>query len=581
MTLNAFEHQQFLLRRPPTPEHPLGERVRRSYRQIMTGPDEPLSFDYPREDLNVAAIGLCAALTQTLFEPKNRQELERRLRETITEEEFEQAVAGLRDVFSIDGEIRFMQGRKPELDAKGRIKNLALLHEKLNVTTSSFMNRPDTEWAVALDQIPLLVFTRSTFYEKSAGRGYLTGTSGDLEIRTYLFDPASLRRSVWLNVLTRQAQQEEDFIAGDSSDTSEGYNAWMWHTPPTADVPQGRISLRSGLFWMVANNYIVLEKIETPRTCIVTGDDVTGNAGTGVVTASTGIGYGVTVERDKGPAVRMSFFRHPNAPFQEKLTKEQSLYIQHLRVDEVSGLLGQMGALFFSGASSREGYHIAPILRQYIGLHPGIKPSIDLLCFGFHMLSSKKNVHGGYEFERFHYPVLNADDPGIFERAQGILVGAASVGEDVRKLLVHAVQLCTKVQVDEKEDDGRSRFVMKSKLENGNDYKSFVRDLGREFWSLLSPDVGELLQRIEANGSSSELLGDAADDIMNWWRKRAGEHARTIFLRVFDNYSNSPLHLAAAYTAKNVFYGSLWKKGIRFADTTPENTPQSTTGDQA
>ncbi len=445
---NVFEHQQFLLRRPPTPEYPAGERVRRSFREIMTGPDEPLRFDYRLEYLNVAALNLCAALTQAFFEPENLSVLEKRLATPMTEEEFEQGIADQRELFSIDGETRFLQGNTPpEKDKKGRIVNLALLHEKLNMTTSDFMNRAENDWVVSLDQIPLLLFSRITFYEKSAGRGYLTGTSGDLEIRTFPVDPASLRRTVWLNVLahTLQNRLEGDF---EEAGSGKGYDEWMWVKAPAEDVPRGASTLRAGLFWMVASNYVILEEVEEPRPCIVTGEMITGRHGTGVVTRSTGIGYGIPVEREKGPAVRMSFFRHPNGPAVTRKTKEEQLYTQHLSVDEVSGLFGQMGGLFFSSPpdGSRDvTYQVAPVIEQYLGLDEDSRPQIDLLCFGFHMLSSKKNVHGGYEYELFHDPTLENQEIGTQETAQGILERAADNAETIRKILTGAVEMCAMV----------------------------------------------------------------------------------------------------------------------------------------
>lgn len=577
MPLNVFEHQQFLLRRPPTSEHPLGERIKRSYRDIITGPDEPLRFDYPLEYFNVAALGLCAALTQALFEPVTRQDLEKRLQTPISNDEFENAVKDQRDVFSIDGEVRFMQGKAPERDAKGRVKNIAHLYEKLNVMTSDFLNRPDQNWVVSMDQIPLLAFSRSTFYEKSAGRGYLTGTSGDLEVRTYLSDKNSLRRSIWLNVLIADRQSANEFVPVNSP---QGYDEWMWQIPPQADIPQGQVSLRAGLFWMVANNYIVIDEVETPAACIATGEIISGQAGVGVVTASTGIGYGVKEEREKGPAVRMSFFTHPNAPIEERLSKEKIPYPVHISVDEVSGLLGHIGGLFFSGGSQKSKHHIAPVLDQFNNLPPSVRSPINLICFGFHMLSSKRNVHGGYEYEQFDYPVLDTANRRIFTAAQSVLVNAADNAEEIRRLLIRSVQLCMMVETDSSVDDQKHfKFKFKSHLENGRENKSFVRDLGREYWFSLRPEIGILLKKIEAHHNSYENLLAAIPAISSWWKRQAALNAEAIFQSIFDQYSNSTVHLPATYTARNRFYFALKEMGIKIHHPEVSQTPlQQPTG---
>ncbi|MCC7436855.1 MAG: type I-E CRISPR-associated protein Cse1/CasA [Armatimonadetes bacterium] len=570
--MNVFEHQSFLLRRPPDAKHPLGERVRRTYREIMTGPDEELQFDYPLEYLNVAALGLCAALTQTAFEPADAEALQERLATPIAADEFEQAIAPFREPFSIDGPIRFMQGRALESDPK---KEAALLQDKVSLTVSAFMNRPDNNWVVAPDQIPLLLFSRATFFEKTAGRGYKGGTSGDLEVRTFLTHSLSVRKTIWLNVLACDQQQgryEGDFTEAGSG---EGYDQWMWIAPPTEDVPQGEVSLRAGLFWLAATNVIWIQELEQPRTCIVTGEVVTGHAGVRVVTKPTGIAYGVRVSRAKGPDVRLSFFRHPNGPYAVRKNKEGEIFHQHLAVDEVSGLLGNMGGLFFSGGGGKEdGYHIAPALSQYGKLPGFIKKQlpITLHCFGFHMLSSHKNIHGGCESERFRYPVIEDPSGTLMSDLQGLMSGAATEAEEIRKLLTRAVQICTMVQVGVSEKDGRFQFKQTANLQNGSDYKGFVRDIGREYWGVLSASVGELLARVEVAPNQME---EAEPAIKQWWAKEAATIAKGIFDRYFDDYSQSADHLAAAHMARNIFYAGLRQQGIQFYEQEqPEQTPQ-------
>ncbi len=574
--MNVFEHQSFLLRRPPDAEHPLGERVRRTYREIMTGPDEELYFDYPLEYLNVAALGLCAALTQAALEPETAHDLEARIAAPLSLQEFEQAVTPFLEPFSIDGQVRFMQGRALESDPK---KAAALLQDKVSLTVSDFMNRPDNNWVVSPDQIPLLLFSRATFFEKTAGRGYKGGTSGDLEVRTFLTHSASLRKTIWLNVLTSEQQQRD--YEGDFTEpgSAEGYDQWMWISPPTEDLPQGEISLRAGLFWLAATNVVWMQELEKPRPCIVTGEMVTGQAGVRVVTKATGIAYGVKVnnlqEEDGG---RLSFFRHPNAPYAVRKNKKGEIFHQHLTVDRISGLLGHMAGLFFSGGGGKdEGYHIAPALRQYSNLQRSTKQglAINLHCFGFHMLSSKMNIHGGCESERFRYPMIEDSSAELMSNLQGLMSGAATQAEEIRKLMTRAVQVCMMVEVDASEKDGRFQFKQTANLQNGSDYKGFVRDIGREFWSRVSANMGELLRRVEAAASTPDQMDEAAEAITTWWRREAAIIAKEIFDRYFDDYSQSADHLAAAHAARNIFYAGLRQQGIKLYEAEqPEQTPQ-------
>ena len=336
--LNVFDDQRFLVRRT-TPDDPVGHRVSRSFRELVTMPDNPderLRFDYPLEYMNMAALGLCTALLQVAFEPADVEALAARIETPLSPEEFEGGVAPFRGLFTIDGPsgTRFLQGAEPPRDKKGQLGGGSLSDLLVTVKKGDkeFLNRPNDQWVVRLDQIPLLLFSRATYYEKSAGRGYYTGTSSDLEIRTYPVDPASLRRTIWMNVLCSEAQPAGDFIGAGSG---EGYDGWMWHQLPSSqEIPKGRISLRSGLLWMIANMFIEIEEVVEPRPCIVTGDMISGRAGTSVVVSSAGYGYGVRVAREKGPDVRDSFFLHPNGPYFFRGVKEGKPYPTHLSVAE-------------------------------------------------------------------------------------------------------------------------------------------------------------------------------------------------------------------------------------------------------
>lgn len=557
-TLNTFEHQRFLVRRPPDRAHPLGEPLRLSWREIMTGQDEPLRFDYPLEYFNIAALGLCVALTQATLEPESLDDLAKRLESGVTDEEMESSIRSLRDLFTIDGDVRFLQGPEPARDKKGRLDtgHLSELMLTMKKGDKVFLNRAEGDAVVSLDQIPLLLFSRSTFFEKSAGRGYVTGTSGDLEIRTFLIDPSSLRRTIWLNVLSREQQTNLFTMPGDSS----GYDGWMWIQPPDDDVAQGALSLRAGLLWMVANAYIEIKEVSEPRPCIVTGDMQTGRVGTGVVVSATGKGYGVKVQREKGPDVRMSFFHHPNGPWQTITSTKADPFDKHLSVAECSGLIGQMAGLFFSSGTDK--YHIAPVIEQLYALrrHGLIdeKFRFDLLCFGFHMLSSKQNVHGGYEVEQYHYPILGTDDDNTedaLRQAEGVMERAAERVAKIEWILKRAVQMCTLKEINaEEQDDGTLTFKEKKRVDEGG----IMRDASTELWKRAGDELGALIEKIGEAGHSADDLQNAGDELMIWWTDKIALHAEAIFNRVFNDYSSSPQHLVAAQNAHRLFKGGLY-----------------------
>ena len=544
----------------------------------MTGEtDYPPRFDYPLEYLNIAALGLLVGLTQAFIEPATVKELADRLERPMSEEEFEERIGPHRELFGIDEGVRFMQGPEPERDGKGRLKKLGELGEILLTVKKGdkeFLNRPALDWCVRLDQIPLLLFSRSTFYEKSAGRGYLTGTTGDLEIRTFIIDPESLRRTIWLNVLTSAEQVNYFRPAG----SGKGYDDWMWNRLPDApEVPQGEISLRSGLFWTVANLWMEIQELEEPRRCVLSGDvPAPGDrAGTGVAVTSTGIGFGATVERDDGLQVRQSFFRHPNAPYKTISPKNKPDFTTHIEVREKTGLIGEMGGLFYATGKqpvtvkgNGVKYHIAPTLRQLYALHEvleedddlEISPRYDLLCFGFNMLSSKKNVHGGYETEQFSYPILGSgagDRTEAMEEAEKLLNKLTEITDSVENTLRRCVQICLLegTQIEENES-GNISISLTTYIDDSGP----IRDAARELWRNAGEELRAIIRELGTYRTADEI-GKNSDLLRNDWTDRIARHAERIFYRYFNDaaYSRSPDFLIAAHTAKGIFNGGLAK----------------------
>lgn len=563
--MNVFEHQRFHLRCLPSDDHPRGERITRSFRELVTGKDEPLVFDYPLEYLNVAVLGLCAALAQAAFEPETVDELAERLETPLTQEEFEEGVAPLRDLFTIDGPAgtRFLQGPEPEKDKKGRYKKAVPLADLLLTVkrgNKTFLNRPDEAWVVELDQLPLLLFARHTFYEGNAGRGYLNGTSHEMGIRTFLLDTEDvLRRSIWLNVMTREMQEKKE---GDYQlvGSGEGFDGWLWHEGPDVEaVVEGNLSLRAGLFWQTAHTYVILEEVEKECPSIVTGEPVSGRVGTSVVVSPSGIGYGV---RPEPKARRESFFRHPNAPTFEGEARSGAFIRSQLKVEETSGLIGHMAGLFFgpgsAGSERASKLNTALVLDQWYALDEPVP--VDLLCFGFEMQGKPvPNVHSGYRVERFRYPVLGKDDADRTDlrvEAEALLTEAAQFTRDVERVLAEAIQRCALVQVKvEENEQGRQRFALKDRLAP----ETLARDAAHALWRHARDELADLIPRIEAHGTNAVALARAAPALAADWRERIAHHARTLFQPVFENHTASPQHLVAAHRAKGYLYGTLNK----------------------
>lgn len=577
--MNVFEDQKFLLRTHDPGGGP-GERLRLSWREIMTGEDRPLRFDYPLEYMNVAALGLCSALTQTVLEPKDIRELSDRIEKKLSDEEIETAIAPYRKSFSLNGSHRFLQGSEPERDKKGRYKKAGDLSEVLLTVKKGdkeFLNRPGSDWCVRPDQIALLLFSRMTFYEKSAGRGYLTGTSGNLEIRTFPIDRTSLRRTIWLNVLNRESQQ--GLFTDASSD--DGYDEWMWHSlPENGEVARGGISLRAGLFWMVANAWIVIDSLEDERTCLMTGDRVAEGeqAGTAVVVTPTGVRYGVSKDPSNEKSGADSFFPHPNGPYKEIRPEKKPAFTVHHAVEESRGLVGSVAGLLFAHreGSTRETRYPAPVVEQLHNLRHHREDvldegsnRIDLLCFGFHMLSSKKNVHGAYAIESYTYPVLGTSEEEIepwMETAEGIVGKAVKVTKEVEYALHRGIQRCTLIETDVNEDEGRYSFKESSKVSD----VGIQRSASEELWGAAAEQMRRLIRRIAEIGDDTQALRSAAGELGEEWEDSVVAAAERIFYRYFDSYSASPRHIAAAHSGRFLFNAL-----VRKATTTQQRRSES------
>ncbi|MCB0714157.1 MAG: type I-E CRISPR-associated protein Cse1/CasA [Ignavibacteriae bacterium] len=569
--MNLFDDQRFLIR-SRAPDDDSLKQLRLSWKKIMTSEfDYRPRFDYSLEYMNVAALGLLIGLTQAFFEPETIEDIPHRLEKPLSEDEFEAGIAPHRSVFGIDDDIRFMQGTEPETDAKGRLTKVSPIGELLLSVKrgdKEFLNRPATNWGVCLDQIPLLLFSRSTFYEKSAGRGYLTGTTGDLEIRTFLIDPNSLRRTIWLNVLAKSEQSQHFKLAN----SGEGYDDWMWNRlPKTSEVPAGDISLRSGLFWTVANLWVDIQEVEEPHHCLVSGEIIPPGkrAGRGVVVNSTGIAFGATVEREDGKGARQSFFRHPNAPYKHITPKNNKPdFTTHIEVHEKSGLIGEMGGLFYAtgeGTTHRGSgvqYYIAPVLEQLAGINRHLIDEYyidtarryDLFCFGFHMLSSKKNVHGGYESELFSYPLLGTNPEERKEamtKAETILNGFASTTHTVDEILCSGVQMCVMEEIDLTENDsGIIQISQRSRIDNNGP----IRDASRELWKSAGMELNRMVEKI-GDLKTAEEIGRSQQLLMTNWTDKIVDKAIHIFNRYFNDaaYSRSADLMLAAHNARRLF----------------------------
>ncbi|RME60834.1 MAG: type I-E CRISPR-associated protein Cse1/CasA [Caldilineae bacterium] len=582
--MNVFEHQRFRLR---TPE---GERVEKSFRELLTEPDAPYALDYAQAFYDVAALNLMSFLAQWLFEPADAAELAGRIAAPMTDAEFEARVAPWRERFALTGDgPRFMQAPAPFDEKKAEGLEVAVFISARG--DRQFLHRADADWAVSPEQAGLFLFARNTFYEGTGGRGYQKGTNGDTPVRVLVTDPGPdgtlwLRRTIWLNVLSRAQQREYAGAYADPHALRPGdYDGLFWADPPEADVPVGGITLRAGLGWMTAYHWLWYEKGE--GICPVTGERVEGLVARKASKKSTGIAYGTKGDVESG-ARADRLFRHPNVP-SEKLYDRKTGDVTGERpflVQRIEGITEAIGAAFFGGLSDRDraAYTLAPVVAQLSAsplrrwfLREGRKPGA--FVFGFHMLSKQKNVHGGIEQDTFYLPLLG-DDPAqrarLMETGARLMheasVFASKVSEELRK----AVRRTQGVDAELKgvngklklQEDGPFRLEDKRKnlrdkpnpLKNPDGGIPFGRDTLAAFWRAVQGHLIDYAGRIaDVAGRGPDALVAEETVLKAGWEETVIREVWQQYQPVFEHYSTLPRTMPYAHAARKMLYKEISK----------------------
>ncbi|MFN3314761.1 MAG: type I-E CRISPR-associated protein Cse1/CasA [Hyphomonas sp.] len=568
--LNVFEHQRFRLRTPA------GERISKSFREIVTEPDAAYALDYAQAFYDVAALNLLSYLAQVAFEPQTTTELAARIAAPMSEAEFEERVAPLRARFALTGDgPRFMQAPGKTWASRSELIGRAILttHEAPNKTQDDkrFLNRLDLDWAVPVEQAAVFLFARNTFYPGMLG-GHKKGTNGSNPVRVLVTDPAegdavTLRRTIWLNVLAHDRQREYSGAYGERD--SNAYDGLFWIDPPSSDVPVGGITLRAALGWM--SDYYWLPFEETSGlVCPVTGMMTDGLAARTMKRSSTRRGFGDETDNN---------FRHPNVPTEtlyDAKTREV-LGERPFTVQRTAGLAKAVGAAFFGGRTGgrKSRYTLAPAVGQLdadpiqqLGL------SVRLRVFGFHMLSAQKNVHGGIEQSTFAFRPPVPDTPDglmVLDQGAAIMGRATDFAAEAARALGKAVQQTTGAGVRAKEtEDGQIQIQKLESIPSVED--PYGRDVLAAFWRDAETRLADLAGRVAEAGANGPA-GLAAHEIAlrAEWEAETFRAVYRLFEPVFDHYSTLPRTMPYAHAARRLLAGTLRK----LRSTAPEGaTPE-------
>ena len=575
---NAFEDQRFRLRTPG------GERVTRSFREIVTeaDPDAAYALDYPQAFYNVAALNLLAFLAQWAFEPQDAAALAERVEQPMTDAKFEGGAGRHRGSFALTGDgPRFMQAPGP-----GDPKKAKPVEEAVLITHAgdkSFLHRADPAWAVAPEQAALFLFARNTFYEGTGGRGYQKGTNGDTPVRSLVTVPAAddegrlredavqLRKSLWLNVLSRHRQDDPAYQYAAPDD---GYDGLFWATPPEDDIGTGGITLRAGLGWMTAFHWLWYEPLDEPAVCVVTGDEIAAGqrAARTLSKWTTGVAYGTKGNLDAGTRADR-LFRHPNVPLVKTYDRKgEHTGRRPFLVERTRGLVDAVGASFFGADSERSRYEPAPAAGQLTeGPLWDLGLPVRLSVFGFHMLSNQKNVHGGVEADTFRYrPLVAATEDEtveLNEAAADVLYAAGQFAEAVARDLDTAVQRAAGLGVRSKEDQETGRVKVEGKFASTSSVNDpFGGDALGAFWRDVQDALEAFALRVaEAAGgggvvASHAALGAARDRLVAKWEDEVVRLVWRHFAPVYNRHLQNARTMPYAAAAHHMLGGALRKR---------------------
>lgn len=217
-----------------------------------------------RDDMELACLQLLVCLTQVLFLPEDREALLRRMREPLSDTEYQQGIQPYIDWFDLRHEKwPFMQTRGVSAKEPTPIQKLFVgLPEGNN---HAFFNEPGEISAISEAAVAIALFNQA-MNSPSFGGGFKGGFRGGAPITTLMAGP-SLRHTIWFNVLHKQHLKNILPNIDDLSDSDKP--TWVDPIKEKSSIAASEIGLLRGLFWQPA--HLELQFSEQSSTCNVLG----------------------------------------------------------------------------------------------------------------------------------------------------------------------------------------------------------------------------------------------------------------------------------------------------------------------
>ena len=172
-----------LLTDPWVPVHDNGTTLQLPLKQILCK-EVDLHIALPRDDMELACLQLLTCLTQVLFLPADASELKQRIKQPLTEAEYEDGIAAYIDWFDLHHPERpFMQTRGVKAKDATPIQKLFVGLPGGN--NHAFFNDPGEIGAISESAAAIALFNQA-MNAPSMGGGFKGGFRGGAPITTLM-----------------------------------------------------------------------------------------------------------------------------------------------------------------------------------------------------------------------------------------------------------------------------------------------------------------------------------------------------------------------------------------------------------
>lgn len=341
-----------------------GKRQMIRLQDVLYG-DEEWQLSLPRDDMEMASLQLMICLTQVIFTPEDARALKQRIRQPLTENEYQDGVANYLDWFELNHpETPFMQVRGVKAADATPIQKLFVgLPEGKN---HAFFNDAGEITAVSESAAAIALFNQA-MNSPSMGGGFKGGFRGGAPITT-LISGETLRQSVWFNVLhedsLREIMPRYDHLKENDKPT------WVEPIKARSSIAAHDIGLLRGLFWQPA--HIELDFTDAGQCQFYGTDEAV------LVTSFKKEKFG---GKSSGGFDLVGMWVHPHSPRHWQIRNGGTKEERYESFRTTAPAWSQLTMFILDKIGQEEGYQTASAIRQFKRVFPN--KQANLLVGGY------------------------------------------------------------------------------------------------------------------------------------------------------------------------------------------------------